>query len=140
MKKIKRLKLSKKDYVKNSELLPQLYAKQCELIDFANKHQEEHEGLLDAIKTVYAPEIEGKIFSSGSGTDQPEETKAGKDTGDRTTGNSNVFIETYKNLPSKTQKMAEWLYDNGYLGYVSEKDAKIMLEKNIRFAEFLETL
>ena len=78
MKKIKRLKLSKKAYVKNSELLPQLYAKQCELIDFANKHQEEHEGLLDAIKTVYAPEIEGKIFSSGRGTDQPEETKAEK--------------------------------------------------------------
>ena len=78
MKKIKRLKLSKKAYVKNSELLPQLYAKQCELIDFANKHQEEHEGLLDAIKTVYAPETRAERFSSGDGTSQPKNSKADK--------------------------------------------------------------
>jgi len=49
-----------------------------ELVDFANSHQEEHEGLLDAIKTVYAPETRAERFSSGDGTSQPKNSKADK--------------------------------------------------------------
>ena len=138
MKKIKRLP----EYAITNKTAAVDRAKINELVDFANKHQEEHEGLLDAIKTVYAPEIEGKIFSSGRGTDQPKETKECKHEFDL---NISPYcklcgIEFASKYKPKADKIAELIKDYAHDYRDMELDEPHFGAMLKEFLEAIETL